>query len=127
METKKQGLGFKELSPGENVTVEYVEGPPWRSLFSHILRSIVAIHGLDGHRENSWTSDTGTMWLRDLLPLDLPNARILTYGYNADTRGFTQTSTHNIFRHAEAFVGELSQLRSADPEVSTGQKEKFFI
>ncbi|KAG8845944.1 hypothetical protein FRB91_001307, partial [Serendipita sp. 411] len=51
------------------------------------------------------------MWLRDLLPHDFPNARILTYGYDANTRSFAQMSTQNIFRHAEAFAEDLSTLR----------------
>ncbi|KAG8798296.1 hypothetical protein FRC16_007515 [Serendipita sp. 398] len=78
--------------------------------------SIIAIHGLDGHREQSWTAEDGTMWLRDLLPNDFPNARILSYGYDADTRSFAQTSTQTIFRHAEAFVEDLSQLRRTEPK-----------
>jgi hypothetical protein len=57
------------------------------------------------------------MWLKDLLPHDLPNARVLTYGYDADTRSFTHTSTQNIFRHAETFVADLTQQRAANPEV----------
>jgi hypothetical protein len=57
------------------------------------------------------------MWLKELLPHDLPNARILTYGYDADTRSFTHTSTQNIFRHAEAFVTDLTQQRKETPEV----------
>ncbi|KAF8526196.1 hypothetical protein BU17DRAFT_40873, partial [Hysterangium stoloniferum] len=48
---------------------------------------IVAIHGLDGHREASFTADNGILWLRDLLPEALPSARILTYGYDACTHG----------------------------------------
>jgi len=84
-----------------------------------LFLSIVAIHGLNGHRENAWTSKNGTMWLKDLLPEDIPSARILTYGFDADTRSFTQTSTQNIFRHAETFVGDLSQVRRENPEVST--------
>jgi hypothetical protein len=58
------------------------------------------------------------MWLKDLLPHDIPNARILTYGYDADTRSFTQTSTQNINGHAEAFVGDLCQVRDKAPRVS---------
>ncbi|KAG8814340.1 hypothetical protein FRC17_001194 [Serendipita sp. 399] len=78
--------------------------------------SIVAIHGLDGHREKSWTTEDKTMWLKDVLPNDLPNARILTYGYDADTRSFSQTSTQTIFRHAEAFAEDLSRQRRTHPE-----------
>ncbi|KAG8797716.1 hypothetical protein FRC16_008589, partial [Serendipita sp. 398] len=97
---KERAQGFLELSAGQDPIVD-----------------IIAIHGLDGHRENSWTADDGTMWLRDLLPDDVPNARILTYGYDAYTRSFSQTSTKTIFHHAEAFVEDLSRLRrAADPK-----------
>jgi hypothetical protein len=91
-------------------------------LFSKFPISIVAIHGLDGHREKAWTAKNGTMWLKDLLPEDIPASRILTYGFDANTRSFTQTSTQNIFRHAEAFVVDLSRLRKENPEVSTASK-----
>ncbi|PVF91573.1 hypothetical protein CPB86DRAFT_802724 [Serendipita vermifera] len=97
--SKRNELGFKELSPGQDPVVD-----------------IVAIHGLDGHRERSWTAANGTMWLKDLLPLDIPNARILTYGYDSDTRRFTYTSTQSIFHHAETFVADLAQMRSTNPE-----------
>jgi hypothetical protein len=59
------------------------------------------------------------MWLKDLLPSDLPNARILTYGYDTDTRSLTYTSTQNIFRHAEAIVADLTRQRTEYPEVSS--------
>ncbi|PVF99568.1 hypothetical protein CPB86DRAFT_290098, partial [Serendipita vermifera] len=98
-ESKRDELGFKELSPGQDPVVD-----------------IVAIHGLDGHREMSWMAANGTMWLKDLLPLDIPNARILTYGYDSDARRFTHTSTQSIFRHAETFVEDLTLARSANPE-----------
>ncbi|KAH6691976.1 hypothetical protein EV126DRAFT_482154 [Verticillium dahliae] len=46
---------------------------------------IVALHGLDGHREKTWTAENGVYWLRDLFPKDLPQARILCYGYDENT------------------------------------------
>ena len=73
--------------------------------------SIVAIHGLNGHREGTWTADNGTLWLRDLLPLDLPTARILTYGYDADTHSTEFTSSGTIIRHAENFFRALIRMR----------------
>jgi hypothetical protein len=45
--------------------------------------SIVTIHGLDRHRETSFIASNGILWLCDLLPETLPNARILTYSYDA--------------------------------------------
>jgi hypothetical protein len=58
------------------------------------------------------------MWLKDLLPQDVPNARILTYGYDANTRGFSYASTHHVLRIAETFVADLAQRRTENPEVS---------
>ncbi|PVF91575.1 hypothetical protein CPB86DRAFT_878439 [Serendipita vermifera] len=98
-DSKRNDLGFKELSPGQDPVVD-----------------IIAIHGLDGHRERSWTAASGAMWLKDLLPLDIPNARILTYGYDSDTRRFTHTSKQSIFCHAETFVEDLILARNANPE-----------
>ncbi|KAF8526900.1 hypothetical protein BU17DRAFT_82342 [Hysterangium stoloniferum] len=46
---------------------------------------IVAIHGAGGHRERSWTAKGSSQtWLghKDMLPRNIRNARILTYGYN---------------------------------------------
>ncbi|KAF1828982.1 hypothetical protein BDW02DRAFT_191332 [Decorospora gaudefroyi] len=44
---------------------------------------IVAVTGLDGNAYGSWASRKAkTMWLRDCLPRDLPNCRVLTFGYN---------------------------------------------
>ncbi|CAN9179325.1 unnamed protein product [Alternaria alternata] len=48
--------------------------------------AIVAVHGLNGHREKTWTTSGGVNWLRELLPHDLPNARILSWGYDANTQ-----------------------------------------
>jgi hypothetical protein len=48
-------------------------------------RSQSLYNGLNGHCEKTWTTDNGANWLRDLLPHDLPNARILSWGYDANT------------------------------------------
>lgn len=93
--SKIEDLGFEVLADGVDPIVD-----------------IVAIHGLDGHREKSWTADNGVMWLRDLLATDIPNARILTYGYDADTRSFEVTSTQTIFRHAQNFMKALARKRT---------------
>ncbi|KAG8827651.1 hypothetical protein FRC17_007737, partial [Serendipita sp. 399] len=62
------------------------------------------------------------MWLKDLLPFDLPNARILTYGYDAHVYGDESVSTQTIFRHAETFAGRLSQQRKEHPEFDSDHK-----
>ncbi|KAF8519397.1 hypothetical protein BU17DRAFT_22048, partial [Hysterangium stoloniferum] len=72
--------------------------------------SIVAIHGLDGHREASFTAPNGVLWLRDLLPEALPTARILTYGYDARTHGENRSS-QTLYDLSTDFVGKLSSFR----------------
>ena len=81
------------------------------------LVSIVAIHGLDGHREETWSTEDGVLWLRDLLPSGLPNARILSYGYDADTHSTECVSTQTMRRHAEGLAQALSRQRKDAPRV----------
>jgi hypothetical protein len=39
----------------------------------------------DDHANNTWTDkESGTNWLRGLLPSQVPNSRILAYQYNAN-------------------------------------------
>jgi hypothetical protein len=75
--------------------------------------SIIAIHGLDGHRRRSWTADNGVLWLRDLLPEVLPAARVITYGYNAYTRGRKGLSDQTLFSHGKDFVTAIAVERKA--------------
>ncbi|PSN60505.1 hypothetical protein BS50DRAFT_593611 [Corynespora cassiicola Philippines] len=72
--------------------------------------SIVAIHGLNGHRDETWTAANGTHWLRDLLPNDLPNARIFCWGYDANTHG-KRVSHQFLHDHAEELVSDLCRRR----------------
>ncbi|EXK28605.1 hypothetical protein FOMG_15074 [Fusarium oxysporum f. sp. melonis 26406] len=45
---------------------------------------VIAVCGLGGHALGSFKEKNGRfVWLRDALPSDMPNARILTYGYNS--------------------------------------------
>ena len=49
---------------------------------------MVAVHGLNRHREKTWTAGNsvhGANWLRNLLPHNLLNARILSWGYDVNT------------------------------------------
>src|ERR1700683_3840933 len=51
-------------------------------LLSH---SIVAVLGLSGGWDTTWTDENGKLWLQDLLSLDLPHAHIMSYRYNTHT------------------------------------------
>ncbi|RYO22803.1 hypothetical protein AA0113_g12761 [Alternaria arborescens] len=71
---------------------------------------IVAVHGLNGQCEKTWTAGNGidsVNWLRDLLPHDLPNARILSWGYDANTHSSSRVSCQYLFDHARTLVSDL--------------------
>lgn len=78
--------------------------------------SIIAIHGLDGHLEQSWTADNGVLWLRDLLPELIPYARIVTYGYDGYTRGRDQMGDESIHDVAKRLLTCIAAER-ADTQV----------
>ncbi|SPO06920.1 uncharacterized protein DNG_09614 [Cephalotrichum gorgonifer] len=49
---------------------------------------IIAVPGLGSHPIASWKSPTrNNVWLRDFLPKDLPNIRVLLYGYDTKLPG----------------------------------------
>ncbi len=70
------------------------------------IPSIVAIHGLNGHREDTWTVN-GVNWLRDLLPSNIPNARIYSWGYDANTHSTSQISSEYLYDHAKTLISDL--------------------
>ena len=101
------------LVPGDNPVVECVI--PHLMTVNYATNrcqfSIVAVHGLDGHLEKSWTADNGVLWLRDLLPERIPHARILTYGYDAYTRGRGWLSRESLQDLAKDLVSSLAEER----------------
>jgi hypothetical protein len=74
--------------------------------------SIVAIHGLGGHAMNTWTHrPSKKMWLRDFLPGDIPNARVMTFGY--DARVIDSRSVLGLMENAENLLVDLQSRRSS--------------
>ncbi|KAF2189336.1 hypothetical protein K469DRAFT_562923, partial [Zopfia rhizophila CBS 207.26] len=100
--TAPQGLHV--VAKGIDPAVEYV---------------IVAVHGLNGHREKTWTASNGVNWLRDL-PQDLPNAPMYTWGYDADTHSRSRVSCQYLYGHARFLVSDLCLERQIT-EVRDGQ------
>lgn len=63
--------------------------------------SIIFVHGSTGDREKTWTSQGKALWPRDFLSKDIPNARILTWGYVAEP--FSTRSGRNLYRDIETW------------------------
>lgn len=71
---------------------------------------IIALSGLNGHAFGSFKAKGGShMWLRDALPLDMPNARIFIYGYDTSP---DSVSFQNIWDLESTFRDRLRMLRA---------------
>jgi hypothetical protein len=105
--------GLKELNPGQEPTLEYGKRTKKRLKGSRLIiqHSVVAVHGLNGNRERSWTAGNGVLWLKDLLPTQLPHARILTYGYDTRTHSLDELSHQSLNRHGITLLSSLCLFR----------------
>jgi hypothetical protein len=76
--------------------------------------SIVAVHGslgLAGKSDKSWTAKSGVNWLQDLLPSDIPQARIFVWGYEARTHGTSPIKSPTLYDHGRNLVSDLCRER----------------
>ena len=71
---------------------------------------IIAITGLAGHAFGSWSTATQRMWLRDFLPRDIPQARILIYGY--DSHIVNSQSRSILADFSSNFIAKFNAMRS---------------
>ena len=61
----------------------------------------------------TWThASTGKLWLRDFLPHTIPNARIMTFGYDSRVAG--SKSVVGMMENANSLLTQLSILRNLD-------------
>lgn len=91
------------------------------------MRSIVFIHGLTGGWEKTWTDKSTSescFWPKELLPEDLPEARIFTYGYDAKVADFFErVSQSRIGDHAKTLANDLANMRSRTGTVRDSRRE----
>jgi len=77
---------------------------------------IIFVHGLTGDREETWRAkDVADPWPKTLLPLKIPDARVLTFGYDAyvaDWRGMV--SKNRIGNHAMNLLSAVATFRMDD-------------
>lgn len=77
------------------------------------LVDIIFVHGLTGNAHDTWLhTDSQTHWPSDLLKQDIPDSRILSFGYDADIVNFwSPASKSRLGNHAENLVGDLVRFR----------------
>ncbi len=82
---------------------------------------IVALHGLNSNYEKAWTWPSNKQnerknWLKDFLPQQIPNARIMSYGY--DSQLLFGRSAADISTFAEQLLNDLMAERQTLTEKS---------
>ncbi|KAK4248315.1 Alpha/Beta hydrolase protein [Corynascus novoguineensis] len=76
---------------------------------------IVFVHGLFGNRINTWTADKGPLWPQTFLSQDIPDARIFTFGYDADVTKLNlneELTEGTMESHAADLCQRLSGFRA---------------
>ncbi|KAI0196366.1 hypothetical protein F4808DRAFT_452742 [Astrocystis sublimbata] len=78
---------------------------------------IVFVHGLFGSRLGSYTKGD-VCWIRDLIMQDIPNARIISWGWSS-----TLSSSDTFAGQAENLLGDISRVRAGTkrPIIFIGQ------
>lgn len=74
---------------------------------------IVLVHGLTGGPRKTWYHGaSSTFWPAELLACDVPRARIMTWGYDADVASFWGHASQNrLGDHARNLLGDLGGVR----------------
>lgn len=119
-------LADARLSPAPAGTSEHVPPEAKHGLFILVDKpqdqvdgvDFVALHGLNGHYRRTWSgpvlgSDEPYNWLEKDLPRAIPNARVMSYGY--DSAVFSQ-SVADIGDFADQLLEQLLVIRSSQGE-----------
>ncbi|KPA35726.1 hypothetical protein FLAG1_11555 [Fusarium langsethiae] len=84
---------------------------------------IIAVPGLGSHALGSWKSpNSDDVWLRDFLPKDVPNIRVLLYGYDTSLQG--SLSNQSMEDLGGGFLEKLIAFRAND---GTNRRPIIFI
>lgn len=85
----------------------------WAEGEGKIEADVVLIHGLRGHAEKTW-SKGDICWPRDFLKKDLPNVRIISWGYDSSVlKPIKASSQASIFSHAENLLHDICRIRNS--------------
>ncbi|KAL8791896.1 MAG: hypothetical protein Q9195_005472 [Heterodermia aff. obscurata] len=92
----------------------------------HAVVDICFVHGLFGGRISTWSKGE-VFWPFNLLAKDIPDARVVTWGYSADAVHFlssTPTSANRVVDHARKLLVDLKTIRATE---QTSRRPIIFI
>ncbi|KAL8840784.1 MAG: hypothetical protein Q9176_003630 [Flavoplaca citrina] len=93
-------------------------GPTVVYVTDHAIVDICFVHGLNGGNVSTWKKGE-VFWPYNLLAKNLPEARIISWGYDADVAQFlSPTSANRVKDHAKGLSSDLRGLRGT-PVAST--------
>lgn len=95
------------IAENDSLGIKILYNPPYANL------DVVFVHGLTGSAYSTWLHEgSGTHWPRDLIKDDIKDARVMTFGYDADVvRFWHQTAQDGISGYANDLLGKLARKR----------------
>jgi hypothetical protein len=108
-----------QLIPGDDSDIvidsNFYGLTPLNSLAREIAADVVAVTGLAGHAFGSWKNRTSKrMWLRDFLSKDIPNLRVMTYGYKSNLVGDITDDFQTLLDYTKDLIHALETVRRSD-------------
>ena len=89
---------------------------------------VVFVHGLTGNAYDTWLhEESGIHWPSDLLRQDIPDIRMLSFGFDADVVRFfgnEPASNSGLTNHAESLVNKLVRERERN---GTEERKIIFV
>ncbi|KIM98334.1 hypothetical protein OIDMADRAFT_128525 [Oidiodendron maius Zn] len=112
------------IQKGQNHGVRLLHQP---SVPTNTLVDIVFVHGLTGNAYSTWYNEQHALhWPSKLLKDDIPEARIFTFGYDADVASFWGGASQNrLANHAENMLGDLAG--EGEETVSKDDRSIIFV
>ena len=124
---EKKGPLDKKRGPPDNVSPQAIEPPQkkrrmflfWdRKSDKNDKQPEEALVLATGMKEDASSNQKSVFWPKQLLPIDIPNARIFTYGYNAGIVGGLLKGPNmiNVSQHAnDLMICLSSELKNKKP------------
>ena len=100
----------RSIGEGQNYGIHVLYDGP------EACADVVFVHGLTGNAYDTWLhKENGIHWPSDLLRQDIPDIRVLSFGFDADVIRFLgnkPASSSRLTNHAENLIGKLVRERA---------------